>query len=351
MTQRFFRNVFKGLAAAALAALLHVTAPFGTPVEAQTAATQAFVKQLHWARAGNLESQMFVAKAFAEGEIVERDIQQAIGWYLRAAKRGNVEAQFQAAKILHAGGNGVKRQPLAATKLYKAAAKRGHAGAQNWLGYAYQHGHGVIKDYSTAADWYKNAADQGLADAQNNLALMHLVGHGVPQDHTKAVKLFQQAVDQKHGFAMNNLAGMYEVGWGVSRDPAKAQELYSAAALTGNTSAIENLQRLGAAVPLEAQTLANQNKQDRVSVTLNTASDPAADEEILSRGDIITDVPSLEASDEEFEEWLSEQDGAEEQVPTAEFDGNDPFGFLKKNWNKVDRQRKRRRQSPSETLR
>ncbi len=351
MKQRFFQNLSESLAAAALAMFVLVATPVLQPVEAQTAATQAFVKQLHWARAGNLESQMFVAKAFREGQIVERDIQQAIGWYLRAAKRGNVEAQFQAAKILHAGADGVKRQPLAATKLYKAAAKRGHAGAQNWLGYAYQHGHGVIKDYSTAADWFKNAADQGLADAQNNLALLHLVGHGVAQDHTRAAKLFQLAVEQEHGFAMNNLAGMYEVGWGVSRDPARAQELYAAAALTGNTSAIENLQRIGAAVPLEAQTRVDQNKRDRVSVTLNTASDPSAEAEILSRGDIITDVPSLEASDEEFEEWLSEQDSLEEETPTAEFDGNDPFGFLKKNWNKVDRQRKRRRESPSESLR
>ncbi len=346
MTQRAFLSVMKQLAFVIVGAVLLASAP----AQAQAVASQNFVKQLHWARAGDLEAQMFVAKAFVEGRIVERDMQQAVGWYLRAAKRGNVEAQFQAAKILHAGADGVKRQPLAATKLYKAAAKRGHASAQNWLGYAYQHGHGVIKDYSTAADWYKNAADQGLADAQNNLALMHLVGHGVPQDHAKAAKLFQLAIEKNHSFAMNNLAGMYEVGWGVSRDPAKAKELYSTAALTGNTSAIENLKRLGEAVPLEAQTRAEQNK-NRVNVTMNTASDPSAEAEILSRGDIITDVPSLEASDEEFEEWLSEQDSFDEEIPTADFDGTDPFGFLKKNWNKVDRQRKRRRQSPSESLR
>lgn len=351
MKTHFFATLTEVFSAALVAVLLLVATPAVPPAQAQTAATQAFVKQLHWARAGNLESQMFVAKAFAEGQIVERDMQQAVGWYLKAAKRGNVEAQFQAAKILHSGADGVKRQPLAATKLYKAAAKRGHAGAQNWLGYAYQHGHGVIKDYSTAADWYKNAADQGLPDAQNNLALLHLVGHGVAQDHVRAAELFQLAVEQKHGFAMNNLAGMYEVGWGVGRDPEKAKELYEASALTGNTSAIENLQRLGAAVPLEAQTRVEQNKRDRVSVTLNTASDPNAEAEILSRGDIITDVPSLEASDEEFEEWLAEQDEFEEERPSAQFDGDDPFGFLKKNWNKVDRQRKRRRQSPAESLR
>ena len=335
----------------ALAVMLCAGTPSFAPAQAQTAATQAFVKQLHWARAGDLDAQLFVAKAYVEGQIVERDMQQAVAWYLRAAKRGNVEAQFQAAKILHAGADGVKRQPLAATKLYKAAAKRGHTGAQNWLGYAYQHGHGVIKDYKVAADWYKNAADLGLADAQNNLALLHVVGNGVKQDHAKAVELFQLAVEQGHGFAMNNLAGMYEVGWGVPRDPEKAKSLYTSSALTGNTSAIENLKRLGQPVPLEAQTRAERNQRDRVSVTMATASDPYAEAEILSRGDIITDVPTLDASDEEFEEWLAEQDSFEDEFPSANFEGDDPFGFLKKNWNRVNRQRRQRPQDPSDTLR
>ena len=163
---------------------------------------------------------------------------------------------------------------------------------------------------------------------------------------------------------MNNLAGMYEVGWGVPRDPEKAKSLYTSSALTGNTSAIENLKRLGQPVPLEAQTRAERNQRDRVRAKSSAfasaigicelrcvASDPYAEAEILSRGDIITDVPTLDASDEEFEEWLAEQDSFEDEFPSANFEGDDPFGFLKKNWNRVNRQRRQRPQDPSDTLR
>lgn len=322
------------------------------PVSAQATATQAFIQQLHLARAGRLSAQLFVAKAFAEGVIVEKNMQQAVGWYTRAAKKGDFEAQFQAAKILHAGGDGVKRQPLAAVKLYKAAAKRGHPGAQNWLGYAYQHGHGVVKDYTIAADWYQNSAEQGLADAQNNLALLHLVGNGVNQDHPKAVELFQKAVDQGHGFAMNNLAGMYEIGWGVARDGEKAKELYRSAAIAGNTSAIENLKRLGVPIPPEAQQRIQQKSRASLTPALGTGAEPNDTDDVLNRGDVVSEVPSLEATDEEFEQWLAEQeDGLDDDFNSSTSSSSDPFDFVRKNWNRVNRQRNRRRKGPSETLR
>ena len=344
-------TVLCGIAAAPA---LVVTAPtvFGTAV-AQTTATQAFIQQLHWARAGKLDAQLFVAKAYVKGEIVERDIQQAVGWYLRAAKKGNLEAQFQVAKIFHAGANGVKRQPLAAVKLYKAAAKRGHPGAQNWLGYAYQHGHGVIKDYSIAADWYKNSAGQGLADAQNNLALLYLVGNGVEQNHARAADWFQKAADQGHSFAMNNLAGMYEIGWGVERDAERARKLYLASAITGNKPAIENLKRLGVDVPAEALEQANLVDQQRVTATLNPVDEEdTPDDDPLFRGELIGDAPALDASDQEFDEWLAEQDALSEEIPDnrTRNASDDPFDFLRKNWNRVNRNRVQRR-SPSESLR
>lgn len=322
---------------------------------AQSAENTAFVQQLYRARSGNLEAQLYVAKSYAEGVVVERSIQQAIGWYLRAAKKGNLEAQFQAAKIFHAGGEGVKRQPGAAAKLYKAAAQRGHPNAQNWLGYAYQHGHGVVKDYNIAADWYKNSAKQDLADAQNNLGLMYLSGKGVEQNHKKAAEWFEKAADQGHGFAMNNLAGLYEVGWGVDRDTDKALKFYRSAALTGNLSAVENLKRLGASVPAQAQEKFDQaNQQVKSSAAADTDPETATTTDELQRGDVFSDLPSLDASDEEFDDWLARQTGTEtaSDAPSAGTQADDPFGFLKKNWNQVNRQRTRRtKRTPEGSLR
>ena len=323
------------------------------PARAQTAANNAFIQQLYHARSGNLNAQLFVAKSYADGEVVERNMKQAVGWYLRAAKKGNLEAQFQAAKIFHAGGEGVKRQPGAAVKLYKAAAQRGHPSAQNWLGYAYQHGHGVVKDYNIAADWYENAAKQDLSDAQNNLGLMYLAGNGVEQDHKIAAQWFQKASDQGHVFAMNNLGGMYEVGWGVDRDAEKAKKLYRSAALTGNLSAIENLKRLGAPVPPEAQKKVDQaNQRVRASVTAETDPEAITTTDELQRGDVFTDLPSLDASDQEFDDWLARQTETETEAPTARTRSNDPFSVLRKNWNRVNRQRpQRKKRTPEGSLR
>ncbi|MGI9413907.1 MAG: tetratricopeptide repeat protein [Hyphomicrobiales bacterium] len=341
--------------------------------QAQESAKE-FRQQLYRARSGQLNAQLYVANEYEKGRVVEQNMQQAVGWYMRAARKGNLEAQFRLAKILHAGGKGVKRQPASAVKFYKAAAKRGHPDAQNWLGYAYQHGHGVVKNPSIAADWYKNAAGHGQAEAQNNLGLMYLTGKGVEQDHKTAAEWFQKAADQNHAMALNNLAGMYEAGWGVERSADKARELYQTAAVTGNQTAIANLKRLGQPAPGGAEGKVGQRGRSLRGTTDpddptvyetntdgsatygtspdETTTDEPASDGTLSRGDVVTTDPNRPMTEQELERWLAQNDPEDSRWPSVQNSGQDPFGVLQKNWDKVNKQRKRRkRKAPSDSLR
>ncbi len=77
-------------------------------------------------------------------------------WYERAAKAGNVEAQFALGVRLENSQHG---QPdSAAFHWYLKAAEQGHVQAQYKLGLVYYQGKGVNKDLSKAAQWYEAAA-------------------------------------------------------------------------------------------------------------------------------------------------------------------------------------------------
>jgi TPR repeat protein len=205
-------------------------------------------KKLTLAKAGDEEAQIAVAQAYEKGIGTDPSKVEAAKWYRAAAQQGNAEGQFRLARLVHEGGEGLKKSPEIAVQLYKNAADQGHALAQNWLGYCHQRGIGVAANDATAVEWYTKAADQGLAIGQNNLGLMHLNGKGTPRDFAKAFALFKLAADQGDGWGLNNLAGMYEMGWGVAQDRKQAQQLYQKAADGGNSTARDNLNRLSGSV-------------------------------------------------------------------------------------------------------
>ncbi len=64
---------------------------------------------------------------------------------------------------------GVARDHDRAIKLYCAAARKGYAPAQYWLGWSYANGHGVDRDDGLAAAWFRLAASQGDRPARRML--------------------------------------------------------------------------------------------------------------------------------------------------------------------------------------
>lgn len=83
---------------------------------------------------------------------------------------------FQQALALE-NGEGVARDPLLAASLYCKAARQGDVDAQYNLGWMYANGRGIPRDDATAAFFFRAAAGQGLEAAQR---MLKVVGEPVP---------------------------------------------------------------------------------------------------------------------------------------------------------------------------
>lgn len=124
-----------------------------------------------------------------------------------------------------------------ALKWFRLAAEQGHADAQFFLGYMYDHGQGVPENDAEAVNWYRLAAEQGIPEAQFNLGLMYEKGQGVQQSSTLALKWFRQAADGNDVDAQVIVGRMYRRGDGVTQDYAEAVKWFRLAAEQGDAVA------------------------------------------------------------------------------------------------------------------
>ncbi len=125
--------------------------------------------------------------------------------------------------LMYEYGRGVKPDLDEAIRWYQRAARRGLAHAQNCLGFLYSLGQGLPRDPEKAREWLYRAAAQGHAGAQLNLGMLYSCGRGVEQDETLAVYWFKRAADGGNKQAQELLARAYAQGWyGLPRDDDRA---------------------------------------------------------------------------------------------------------------------------------
>ncbi len=111
------------------------------------------------AEAGDLVSQVELAKIYEQGTGATKSVKEAAKWYVKAAEQGNLEAQLA-------------------------------------LGAIYFRGQGIPKDSREAAKWLLMAATQGNVGAQCQMARLHMMGAGVPKDDIEAYKWAYLAAGQ-----------------------------------------------------------------------------------------------------------------------------------------------------------
>ena len=92
----------------------------------------------------------------------------AVEYYRKAAEQNYAAAQ-NSLGYAYANGQGVLADDQQALAWYRKAAEQGLAAAQNNLGVMYAKGQGVPADVQQAAAWFRKAAEQGLLSAQSNL--------------------------------------------------------------------------------------------------------------------------------------------------------------------------------------
>ena len=94
------------------------------------------------------------------------------------------------------------------------------------------------KDYATALRHWWPLANRGHAKAQNKLGWMYRQGWGVTQDHKQAVRWYRLAANQGDALAQWNLGYMYRRGEGVLKDPVMSYVWVNVAVANGHPKAI-----------------------------------------------------------------------------------------------------------------
>jgi hypothetical protein len=87
----------------------------------------------------------------------------------------------------------MKSDPEEAVKWFLRAAKHGHADAQYFMGTCLRSGKGIEKNAPEAAKWYLKSAEQGNSNAQGMLGFAYVTGNGVPKDEVEAYAYFNLA--------------------------------------------------------------------------------------------------------------------------------------------------------------
>ncbi|MBB4481293.1 caspase family protein [Rhizobium etli] len=159
------------------------------------------------------------------------DYDQALSYYMAAAKMGNLRARTNVgtAYIL---GQGVSKEPEEGILWYRLAASSGWANAITALGDCYRLGTGVKQDASQAVALYMAAADTGQIDAMANLGQAYISGEGTKKDLGRGLETLLKATDMGNKYAPYYAARLYLKG--ADKLPADRNRALSLFKLSAN---------------------------------------------------------------------------------------------------------------------
>ncbi len=119
---------------------------------------------------------------FHDGDDVAKDAAKAEEWYLKSAKAGNRQAEFNLG-LMYLNGDGVTQDLAAAKRLLTHAADAGDVRAAFQLGTMFYKGTDVPQDFTKAYEFFLKAAMGGLAEAQLNVGVMNIRTEGIAKQN------------------------------------------------------------------------------------------------------------------------------------------------------------------------
>jgi TPR repeat protein len=146
--------------------------------------------------------------------------------------------------VYEEGRLGLVKSDKKAAKIYRRAVELGDVHAMAYLGEMYNKGSGVKLDKKKAARLFRMAADRGNAVAQNKVGLSLYY----EKKFEEAFRCITLSADQGYTHAEDNLARLYRDGRGTEVDLGKARYWFERAAAKGHEAATRNLARLDARV-------------------------------------------------------------------------------------------------------
>ena len=156
------------------------------------------------------------------------------------AKQGNLWAETMLG-LMYGHGYGVAHDDDTAEDYYLHAAQRGWLGAEYNLGTFYQ----ARFRYKPAETWLLKAAERGLPEAEENLAQLYLAKSPL-QSEDKAFPWFLRAAEDGKRESQYNTCYAYADGLGVRRDMVEAYKWCYIAAKHGQMQADRNKDHLAA---------------------------------------------------------------------------------------------------------
>ena len=194
---------------------------------------------------GNAEA----ANALGELQIAGRGTKaapvEAAKWFQKAADAGHNAAQFNLARLLFLGADGVPKDEEKARFLLRTSAEAGFAPAQARLGGSIESLADRTEDkaqIAEARDWYEKAAAQNQPEALLSLARFYDGGiGGLEFSPQKGFDLCFRAAKAGSVVAMNEMGVRYQKGAGVRQDNVAAIGWFTLGAQHGLPAALVNL--------------------------------------------------------------------------------------------------------------
>lgn len=206
-----------------------------------------FNELIRAAKKGDVAAQYELGQMFYNGARgVRADRQTALEWFEKAANHGHAQAQVDLANIYFAyyrdGGRNRSQNLKQAIQWYMKAANQGELYAQKQLGFIYIEIDESARDYTQAAYWLELAANQKDAESQTELGHLYEVGgYGLIQDYERAIYWYTQAAMQEYSEAQYSLGRIYATGVIVVQDLNQAIYWYQKAASHGHLNAKNEL--------------------------------------------------------------------------------------------------------------
>ena len=210
-------------------------------------------RDINWfisaAEKGDVIAQFHLGRCYYYGVSVKRDYEEALKWFHMASEQGNSRSMIFLGECSEEG-LGVTQDYDEAFYWYNRAYEQGDLYSYIRLGKCYYYGHGVEKDYGKAYKWFRKAVKQspsagGGLEGKYYLGECFFYGLGIIQDFKTAVKWFQKAAKYEYVEAQYRLGECYEKGIGIDQDESEAMSWYQKAANQGYVEAIERLAELG----------------------------------------------------------------------------------------------------------
>ena len=190
------------------------------------------------AQAGDPQAQYDLGVAYDVGQEVNRDLEVAFGWFLKAANQGHAEAQFTTGQC-YFYGDGITQDKALGAKWYYEAAVQDHTQAIYDLGECYFLGEGVERDHAESLKWFSKAAAQGEPGAKFRIARILEKGDPSVRNPLQALEGYQKSARGGDAHAEYMVGKFYEKGDVVPRDIARALQSYKTAAANSELARVK----------------------------------------------------------------------------------------------------------------